>query len=643
MNNLTALPMDITQLADTKVISDSEFSGSKEKSDSFLALIEQHSSLDKSGNKQKNSGNKEYSKEELPHQDKIEETKSTSEVEKPVDEVTVDNEPKSEGAVSDNEEISSDAKALETTSPTVSEDEAESQNDPEDLLSFISASDKMSITLADHNGKNLSETKIKVDEKTALHNFQTEIDGSEDVDIQSDEEIIARSLSKNTDATEVKAKVVDESKLSQDSEKAKFTLNQFEQKNDAELSKNQEDSSSQAIKSHSAISMLAGDVEAAQRLSSEQSSKINGKYIEANGILSKTSEHVAVDDLVTAESDALTLEDIINSEEITLGTQTDKLTTASSNPKTSELTNNVTLGSSNKAAINSVELDDGVKQQVEELDIAESIVFTDKPAQSILLDKNTINYFTQDGKSVGQLSKDSQKFEVNTSHDNDPQSDSQNKSSEESVDLANNTTSTANNKPAVTHLFDNLSQREASQSIQRAEEISQREQSFENVMSTMSSEITQTQKNTAVQQAEVISLMRKDATDALKEKVMVMINQKLQQVDIQLDPPELGSMQVRINMQNEQAVVNFVVQNQQAKEALDQNLDKLKNMMTDNGVDVGEANIEQQSNQSSNNEDEKESMNGEQGSLAENDIDQQIDVNSLNMIKASSTGVDYYA
>ena len=88
------------------------------------------------------------------------------------------------------------------------------------------------------------------------------------------------------------------------------------------------------------------------------------------------------------------------------------------------------------------------------------------------------------------------------------------------------------------------------------------------------------------------------------------------------------------------------MQNQQAKEALDQNLDKLKNMMADSGVDVGDANVEQQANQSSSNNDgndQKQNSGNGKGLFAESGTEQNIDVNSLNMYKASSTGVDYYA
>jgi flagellar hook-length control protein FliK len=194
----------------------------------------------------------------------------------------------------------------------------------------------------------------------------------------------------------------------------------------------------------------------------------------------------------------------------------------------------------------------------------------------------------------------------------------------------------------INSLFDTLSQREAS-AAQSADRFIQNELSFENVMQNISADAAQTQKNTIIQQAETISIMRKDFTDAVKDKVMVMINQKIQQIDIQLDPPELGSMQVRINMQNEQAVVNFVVQNQQAKDALEQNMDKLKHMMADNGVDVGGANVKQQSSQSSMQDQNNQGSQGEFANAEEGSAEQSISSEHAQEMKVSSTGVDYYA
>jgi len=125
-----------------------------------------------------------------------------------------------------------------------------------------------------------------------------------------------------------------------------------------------------------------------------------------------------------------------------------------------------------------------------------------------------------------------------------------------------------------------------------------------------------------------------------------MISQKLQQFDITLDPPELGNMQVRVNLQGEQATVNFVVQNQQAKESIEQNMHKLKDLLAEQGVDVGDANVEQQSQQSDTEGNKNESAKGNTNSLLQNTADAndvvQRDLSAV-IHDSSAKGIDYYA
>lgn len=148
-------------------------------------------------------------------------------------------------------------------------------------------------------------------------------------------------------------------------------------------------------------------------------------------------------------------------------------------------------------------------------------------------------------------------------------------------------------------------------------------------------------KNNQIQLAETINIHRKDFVDSVKDKVLVMINQKLQQVDIKLDPPELGNVQVRVNLQGDAATVNFVVQNPQAKEALEQHMGKLREMLNESGVDVGEANVEQQSQQQ--NEFSEQQQNGESagGIKPQNMADDGVITTTL--AKGSAVGVDFYA
>ncbi len=164
--------------------------------------------------------------------------------------------------------------------------------------------------------------------------------------------------------------------------------------------------------------------------------------------------------------------------------------------------------------------------------------------------------------------------------------------------------------------------------------------SSENVQSTAQS--ASNAKQLTSLQNEALSVYRKDFAGSVKDKVMVMMNQKLQQVEIRLDPQELGNVNVKINLQNEQATVSFTVQNQQAKEAFDQNLGRLKDMLSESGVDVGDANVEQQNKQNDGDELGDNRGSGD-GDGSENDLSELNGTETLNLTKGSSTGVDYYA
>jgi len=169
-------------------------------------------------------------------------------------------------------------------------------------------------------------------------------------------------------------------------------------------------------------------------------------------------------------------------------------------------------------------------------------------------------------------------------------------------------------------------------------------QASETLNHNVASDTAQIQKNNVQLQQETISIFKKDFADAVKDKVMVMINQKLQQFDITLDPPEFGNMQVRVNLQGEQASVNFVVQNQQAKEALEQNMHKLRDMLAEQGVDVGGANVEQQDQQQNSNENDLGKGNNNASLLTSKEEENNVEhVLSAKLFDSSATGVDYYA
>jgi flagellar hook-length control protein FliK len=103
-------------------------------------------------------------------------------------------------------------------------------------------------------------------------------------------------------------------------------------------------------------------------------------------------------------------------------------------------------------------------------------------------------------------------------------------------------------------------------------------------------------------------------------------------------------MQVRVNLQGEQAAVNFIVQNQQAKDALEQNMHKLKDMLAEQGVDVGGANVEQQDNQGKQDENQSNQQSQNNSLLSEGaEKDTELHVLSSSLFDSSATAIDYYA
>ncbi len=153
------------------------------------------------------------------------------------------------------------------------------------------------------------------------------------------------------------------------------------------------------------------------------------------------------------------------------------------------------------------------------------------------------------------------------------------------------------------------------------------------------SENVQQNKLNVSQQIETININDKNFSESVKEKVLFAINQKLQRIDIQLDPPELGNVHVRVNLQNEVAAVNFIVQQQQTKDSLEQHMDKLKDMLADSGVDLGDANVEQE--QKGNDSD-----NNSKGQFNSNESTEVISNNNIitgAWAKDSPAGVDFYA
>ncbi|QLE08771.1 flagellar hook-length control protein FliK [Pseudoalteromonas shioyasakiensis] len=140
---------------------------------------------------------------------------------------------------------------------------------------------------------------------------------------------------------------------------------------------------------------------------------------------------------------------------------------------------------------------------------------------------------------------------------------------------------------------------------------------------------------------QAINIIKSDAAKMLQERVSALLNINNKEAEIRLDPPEMGSMQIRIRSDAEQAQINFVVQNQQAKEALEQSMPRLREMLAQQGIELGESSIQQ------GNPEQQQEQSG-QGQFAgkQQTQEQQQEVtaqSSETSRQQSSSSIDYYA
>ncbi|WP_031571325.1 flagellar hook-length control protein FliK [Rheinheimera texasensis] len=133
-----------------------------------------------------------------------------------------------------------------------------------------------------------------------------------------------------------------------------------------------------------------------------------------------------------------------------------------------------------------------------------------------------------------------------------------------------------------------------------------------------------------------LALTEPAAAQQLKDRVMVQIQHKLQTAEVQLHPEDMGSMQIKLNLQQDQLSVQFVVQQGAAKEALEQQMPRLRELLEQQGIALTEGQVEQRQSGG-----QQEQRQGRSGPSAGGETDLPA-VQTVQM-KVSDRMVDFYA
>jgi Flagellar hook-length control protein FliK len=89
-------------------------------------------------------------------------------------------------------------------------------------------------------------------------------------------------------------------------------------------------------------------------------------------------------------------------------------------------------------------------------------------------------------------------------------------------------------------------------------------------------------------------------SEAVGNRLMMMVNGKVQSANIHLNPAELGPIEIRVSVNHEQASVHFVSTNSLVRDAIEDAFPRLKEMFSQNGLNLSDANVSQQSAQQGN-------------------------------------------
>ena len=129
------------------------------------------------------------------------------------------------------------------------------------------------------------------------------------------------------------------------------------------------------------------------------------------------------------------------------------------------------------------------------------------------------------------------------------------------------------------------------------EQSSDPRESFANKLSMLTQAVTQQQ---AIQRpvlipGQPVAMQQGGWSEAVVDRVMWLSSQNLKSAEIQLNPAELGRLEVRISMHQDQAQVSFASPNAGVRDALEAQMHRLREMFAQQGMGMLDANVSDQS------------------------------------------------
>lgn len=118
----------------------------------------------------------------------------------------------------------------------------------------------------------------------------------------------------------------------------------------------------------------------------------------------------------------------------------------------------------------------------------------------------------------------------------------------------------------------------------------------------------------------------------LSSRVIWMAREGVQQASLKLNPANMGPVEVKLHMHNEQANISFIAQHAATRDALEQALPRLRESFQENGMELAHADVSQENFSQTDEQDNKTTNNDaiSGGSITDDDIDPSTETGHVN-------------
>jgi len=91
------------------------------------------------------------------------------------------------------------------------------------------------------------------------------------------------------------------------------------------------------------------------------------------------------------------------------------------------------------------------------------------------------------------------------------------------------------------------------------------------------------------------SIAKPEWGQGMGKQILWMVNQNISRAEIRLNPANLGPLEVRIDMDNEQVNIAFTSRHAEVRDAVEQAMPRLREMLEEKGLDLSDADVSQHS------------------------------------------------